>query len=283
MAVLRSFIHPKSLQAIRKDVIKYAKEEELKAWKQKVEVALNSVEQAKSLKTVEECEHQLENLGITEIPFLQFFNSWTSLPKVKNLVYALGESAAVFLDVPSVRLYQDSIFWKRSVDGPTPWHVDARMAPFDTSHFITFWIPLNDVPASGTALMFCSKSHSDFALPYWSPLSGDDTWAQSSTSEWNRLEQRYPRKDVHYMPMKMGDVTVHSGWTLHCANENNNSVDRLALAVSFVDAKAEIRPDALDDIGKGDNEDLNSYSTWVNEVSPKSQFQHKLVPIVWPR
>jgi ectoine hydroxylase-related dioxygenase (phytanoyl-CoA dioxygenase family) len=282
-AVLRNFIDPSILHDVRKQVIDLVKEEELKAWKQKVQVASNSVELAAACKTVEECQHQLGTLGITEVPFLQYFNTWTSLPNVKKLAYDLGEAASILLDVPTVRLYQDSIFWKRSVDGPTPWHVDARMAPFDTCHFITFWIPLNDIPSSGTALMFCSKSHSDFALPYWNPLQNDTAKDQLSAGEWDRLEQRYPNKDVDYMPMKMGDLTVHSGWTLHCANENDKSVDRIALAISFVDAKAEIRPDALDKVGKGDNEDLNSYRKWVKSVRPRTQFQHDLVPIVWPR
>lgn len=282
-AVLRNLFNPTTIKAVRMEVIDHVKAEELKAWRQKVEVALDSSDVAAACKTVEECQHQLENLGIEELPFLQYFNSWKSLPEVKSLAYALGESASMLLDVPTVRLYQDSIFWKRSVDGPTPWHVDARMAPFDTSHFITFWIPLNDIPSSGTALMFCSKSHSDFALPYWSPLLHDDHKDQPSTSEWNRLEHRYPEKDVHYMPMQVGDVTVHSGWTLHCANENDNRNDRIALAVSFVDAKAEIRPDAMSAADKGDNEDLSSYRMWVKDVRPRTQFQHDLVPIVWPR
>ena len=40
--------------------------------------------------------------------------------------------------------------------------------------------------------------------------------------------------------------------------------------------------DALDDLGKGDNEDLNSYRKWAGSVPPRQQFQHDLVPIVYP-
>jgi ectoine hydroxylase-related dioxygenase (phytanoyl-CoA dioxygenase family) len=279
---LRNLIDPDMLQRIKIEVTDLAKREELNAWKQKVQVALNSAELAASCRTVDECRLQLESLGIDGVPFLQFFNTWTSLAAVKKLAFALGEAASTLLDAPEVRLYQDSIFWKRSVDGPTPWHVDAKMAPFDTQHMITFWIPLTSIPASGTGLLFCSKSHSDFALPYWNPLPDEEDGQPRSSNEWDRLENRYPEGIVDYMPMEMGDVTVHSGWTLHCANENDNSSDRLALAISFVDAKAELRHDALDDLGKGDNEDLNSYRQWATSVSPRSRFQHELVPIVWP-
>ncbi|KAL3945123.1 MAG: hypothetical protein SGBAC_000791 [Bacillariaceae sp.] len=276
-AVLRDHIDPVLLKDVRMAVMEHAQDKELKSWRQKVQVALDSPEIAASCKTIEDCQEQLESLGIVDIPFLQYFNSWRTLPVVKELAYALAESASVLLAVPKVRLYQDSIFWKRSVDGPTPWHVDSKMAPFDTSHFITFWIPLTPVPKSGTGLMFCSKSHNDFALPYWNPTSGKES------IEWDRLEDRYPEKTVDYMPMKVGDLTVHSGWTLHCAGESDQTTDRIALAISFVDANAEIRPDALDTAGKGDNEDLNSYLEWGTSVTPRTKFEHPMVPIVWPR
>ena len=76
-------------------------------------------------------------------------------------------------------------------------------------------------------------------------------------------------------------ILRHSGWTLHCANDNQDSNDRIALAISYVDANAEIRPDALNDSGKGDNEDLNSYQTWAKSVPPRKKFKHDLVPIVF--
>jgi ectoine hydroxylase-related dioxygenase (phytanoyl-CoA dioxygenase family) len=261
-------------------VLKLAADEELKAWRQKVQVASNSAELAVSCRSVKDCQKQLESLGITaSLPFLQYFNTWRSLAEVKELAYALGEAASILLDVPTVRLYQDSVFWKRSADGPTPWHADARMAPFDTSHMISFWIPLEDIPADGTALMFCSKSHADYALPYWNPID-----EEASNSEWDRLQRRYPKRIVDYMPMNMGDVTVHSGWTLHCANGNERDSDRVALAVSFVDAKAELREDALDtSSGQGDNEDQWSYQDWAHSVPPRKPIKHECVPIVWPR
>ena len=281
--VLRKFIKEEALQNVRKVLRKHAAKQELVAWKQKVAVASNSPQVASSCRSVQACQQKLEELGITQsIPFLQFFNTWREIDAVRDLSYSLAEAASVLLDVPSIRLYQDAVFWKRTDDGPTPWHVDARMAPFDTTNFITFWIPLQDIPVDGTALTFCSKSHADFALPYWNPVSEADDRIDGMTSEWTRLEQRYPERLVHYMPMQLGDVTFHSGWTLHCAN-NNESRDRMALAISYVDASAEVREDVLDKSGgKGDNEDTWSYGSWVGDVTPRARFHHKLVPILWP-
>ena len=281
-AVLRNFVDPIFLKNIRNELEALMAEEEILAWRQKVKVASNSEKLASSCETVQECQAELRSLGITEsLPFLQHFNTFRKLSTVKSLAFSLGEAASILLDVPTIRLYQDSVFWKRLGDGPTPWHVDARMAPFDTSQFVTFWLPLQDIPRDGTALLFCSKSHTDFALPYWNSMEK----SQDEDSEWNRLEQRYPKDPVHYMPMQVGDLTVHSGWTLHCADgtHGGTSVDRMALAISFVDAKAQLRQDAMDDNGLGDNEDSWSYQEWVHTVHPRKSFRHDMVPIVWPR
>lgn len=53
-----------------------------------------------------------------------------------HVVRRFGHVAAQLLGVPRVRLYQDSIFTKRSGDGPTLWHSDLNMAPFDTNDFV---------------------------------------------------------------------------------------------------------------------------------------------------
>jgi ectoine hydroxylase-related dioxygenase (phytanoyl-CoA dioxygenase family) len=288
-AVLRNFITPTNanLSAVLTKLQEHANKRELDAWRQKVHVACNSSSRNDCLilpiskcETIEDCQAALRSLGVNaSLPFLQYFNTWQSIPEVKDLAVSLGQAASILLDVPTIRLYQDALFWKRPHDGPTPWHVDARMAPFDTSHMITFWIPLQDVPKGGTALVFCSKSHADISLPYWNPppqQHNDDV-----SPEWDRLELRYPKRLVDYMPMRIGDVTVHSGWTLHCSSGNNgkNGNDRMAIAITFVDGESEIRPDWQN---VGDNEDRWSYEAWCKEVAPRARFTHDLVPIVWP-
>lgn len=278
---LRSFLDPHLLRTIRSDLLAYTQERELDAWRQKVEVGSNDPERAKKCRTIQECKIELVKLNIflDNLPFLQYFNTWRDIDNVEQLCYALGQSASILLDVPSVRLYQDALFTKRSNDGPTPWHTDARMAPFDTSNMLTFWIPLQPVPKDGTGLLFVPKSHNDFALPFWNDFDG---------SEYARLEERYKDDAVDYMPLQVGDVTVHSGWTLHCADGNASAENRYALAISFVDAQAEIRENALDFSptqggSYGDNEDQWSYQEWVRQVPTRETFgNHRLVPIVWP-
>lgn len=63
-------------------------------------------------------------------------------PRYGHTVSRFGHVAAQLLGVPRVRLYQDSIFTKRSGDGPTLWHSDLNMAPFDTNDFVRTHTPL---------------------------------------------------------------------------------------------------------------------------------------------
>ena len=291
-AVLRKYLNPAKLQQIRQELEEYGRQNELLAWRQKVEVATgnHSPKLLADCDTIEDCIQELNRLGISweRLPFLQYFNAWRKISSIKKLADNLAETASILLDVPSVRLYQDSFFWKRSNDGPTPWHTDARMAPFDTSNILTFWIPLHDISPSGSALHFVSKSHADFALPFWNPYDDekeDDGF--SKDSPWSSLEERYQHhKIVNYMPLSLGDMTIHSGWTLHCADSQDSSSDdedRLALAITYVDARAPIRKGVLSKEDHGDDEDQWSYSDWVKEVPAGKPFHdHPLVPIVWP-
>merc|ERR1712113_948805 len=97
------------------------------------------------------------------------------------------------------------------------------------------------------------------------------------------------------MPMKVGDCSVHTGWTLHmsnicvgCSNESstlfqqNKQKDRYALSVTYVDGRAEIREDAVCNNTMGYNEDRWSFQCWIHDVKPRQYFEHDLVPIVWP-
>jgi ectoine hydroxylase-related dioxygenase (phytanoyl-CoA dioxygenase family) len=290
-SVLRNWLETARLVKLRQTLIDYGKEQELLAWKQKVQVASNDAKLASSCRTVKQCRRELDKLlGVdTPLPFLQYFHVWRNLSDVHQLAKDLAPTAGKLLDVDAVRLYQDALFWKRPGDGPTPWHTDARMAPFDTNKLITLWIPLQTVPKDGTGLVYVSESHNDFSLAYWHDVS-DAT--ENPNSPWNDLESRYTSPLVDYMPLAVGDVTAHAGWTLHCANGNDagstygkqqDHEDRLALAISYVDAAAPVREKALLD-NRADNEDLWSYQDWVRQVpSGQANFVHKKVPILWSK
>lgn len=146
------------------------KAKQLKAMQHLVQVVTNDVDALPS--SIKECQDILRKaVQPSDIPFLQLFHLWRDHDVAKRIACspALGKIAAQLLDVPAVRLYQDSLFVKRPGDGPTEWHSDLNMAPLDTNAYITCWIPLHDVPCGedgGSGLAYGTGSHRDFSLLY---------------------------------------------------------------------------------------------------------------------
>ena len=139
-AVLRSFLPINIIESLRSELLPYIKSHELDAWRQKVEVQLadssepyyrqNARTIAQSFNTITDCEDMLDSLGLdrSDLPFMQHFNIWrdpgANASFVRELCLSpyMAQAASILLDCPTVRLYQDSVFHKRSGDGWTPYH-----------------------------------------------------------------------------------------------------------------------------------------------------------------
>eukprot|EP00421_Protoceratium_reticulatum_P031827 CAMPEP_0168468382 /NCGR_PEP_ID=MMETSP0228-20121227/57677_1 /TAXON_ID=133427 /ORGANISM="Protoceratium reticulatum, Strain CCCM 535 (=CCMP 1889)" /LENGTH=172 /DNA_ID=CAMNT_0008484137 /DNA_START=18 /DNA_END=533 /DNA_ORIENTATION=+ len=152
---------------------------------------------------------------------MQYFNLHRESPALHSVALSprLGFWASQLLGVDRVRLYQDALFVKRPGDGPTRWHSDLGLAPFDTNSLVTVWVPLTPVPKfGGSGLTFAIGSHRDFALPYHGDPEED-------------LQGRYEVEECG--GLQIGDATFHHGWTLHSA-EPASAPARLAWTVSYV-------------------------------------------------
>lgn len=242
----------------------------LDAYRQKLEI--HAPEAAPDVRSVSEAQKILAEAGVV-VPFLQLFNMHTYSDTVANVAKSakLGRIAAELLGVPSVRLYQDAVFWKRSGDGQTPWHADLCMAPLDTNHFVTFFCPLRALPAGRHApsLRFASGSHRDFSLPYWfaDELNSMD------------LSIRYPESG--HGELRLGDVTAHHGWTLHSSPAvPEESRGRMALSISYVASDARVLPKAQQQ--RVHAEDARSFSRWIKKAKAGKPLRNdKVLPIVY--
>jgi ectoine hydroxylase-related dioxygenase (phytanoyl-CoA dioxygenase family) len=123
----------------------------------------------------------------------------------------LGEVAARLLEVDAVRVLHFNGFFKPAFGVPTPLHQDMDYIPLDTDRALTIWVPLMDVTPEMGGLVFAEGSH----------LHGKLNPAQDA--------RRF--RVVKNEPMRVGDVSVHMGWTLHGALKNTTGIVREALAV----------------------------------------------------
>ena len=217
-------------------------------------------------------------------PFMQLFNVWRTNAAASRLILhaSLGRLASQLLDVPCVRLYQDALFIKHPSHGPTQWHSDLKMCPFNTNEMVTLWIPLQDVPEQdqgGTGLSYASRSHVDFALPYWFDPDVVD------------LSERYLIED--HGAYTAGDASFHHGWCLHAAPPNDSNHTRIALSLSFVAdgvplLPLEMQTGAGGAVGAGDGmlrgpdmEDAPSYAGWLGGALEGGYLDTPLCPIVF--
>jgi len=159
--------------------------------------------------------------------FLQVTNLWQRDADVARFVLArrFAHVAAQLMQVDGVRLYHDQALYKEAGGGPTPWHQDQFYWPMDTDRSITMWMPLVDVPIEKGALTFASGSHKNGSA---CPLEISD---ESERVIRELVEnENYP---IAVEPMKAGDATFHSGWTLHRAPGNQTNELREVMTVIY--------------------------------------------------
>jgi ectoine hydroxylase-related dioxygenase (phytanoyl-CoA dioxygenase family) len=160
--------------------------------------------------------------------FIQSMNLWTIDPVVQRFVFAkrFARVAAELMGVRGVRLYHDQALFKEPGGGLTPWHQDQVYWPLDTDKTITMWMPLVDVPSDVGSVVFVSGSHQSGDLG--GAAIGDD-----SQHHFDRLIAERKFTTQSYAPMRAGDATFHSGWTLHGAPANETSTMRCVMTIIY--------------------------------------------------
>jgi ectoine hydroxylase-related dioxygenase (phytanoyl-CoA dioxygenase family) len=135
----------------------------------------------------------------------------------------LGEIAARFLEVDAVRVFHFVGFFKEAGGPATPLHQDLTYVPLNTDRFVSIWIPLADVTEEMGSLVFAEGSHLGGAL--------------KDPSEAFRF------KIMRNPPMKVGDISMHIGWTVHGALKNMSDQMREAFVIAYYadGARIEVR------------------------------------------
>jgi Phytanoyl-CoA dioxygenase (PhyH) len=162
--------------------------------------------------------------------FLQVMNLWRHSDRVRELVHSprLARLAAELLGVQAVRLYHDQALYKEPGGGITPWHADQYYWPLDSDRTCTIWLPLQDTPLEMGPLSFAAGSHR-LALGRDLPIS--------SESE-EQIQRALAEREVPVVqePFRLGDASVHQGWTFHRAAANTTREPRRAMTIIYMDA-----------------------------------------------
>jgi ectoine hydroxylase-related dioxygenase (phytanoyl-CoA dioxygenase family) len=124
----------------------------------------------------------------------------------------LGEIAARLMEVEAVRFLNFYGFFKPAHAPPTPWHQDHSYVPLDTDRMLTIWSPLEDMTPAMGGLVYAEASHGHGAL------GPEDA-------------RRF--RLIQNGALAPGDISIHTGWLLHCALGNRTARMREAFAISY--------------------------------------------------
>jgi len=271
---LQTLFSSETMTDLRSELVRYHEEHLVDALRHACQVL--RLDPSPASLDVSACHQLIDGLDAGSLPFLQHFHLRLRSPLLERFTKSttLGSIAAQLLGCRRVRIYQDSLFVKRSCDRPTDWHSDLTMAPLDTNQFLTFWFPLRKIPR-GNGLWFASKSHRDFVLPF---RFGRNYPKKASLG----LDQRY--KIHNHSPLQPGDCTVHHGWCLHTSVDKAS--ERMAYTVSyFADdgngpgASTKLLPRKM--IDRIEMEDAPSFQLWIQDIRPGRSLRHPLLPVVY--
>lgn len=164
-----------------------------------------------------------------EKAFLQVMNLWRHDEAVKAFVFSkrLARIAAELMGTRGTRLYHDQALYKEPGGGITPWHADQYYWPFKSPNTITIWVPLQDTPLEMGPVTFAQRSQrSDIGRDL---VISDDS---------EQVIQKAVTKlnfNVTPEPFALGDVSFHSGWTIHRAGSNDTAIPRRVMTMIYMD------------------------------------------------
>jgi ectoine hydroxylase-related dioxygenase (phytanoyl-CoA dioxygenase family) len=200
--------------------------------------------------------------------FLQIANLWENDEACRRFVFArrFAKIAAELMGTSGVRLYHDQALFKEPGGSITPWHQDQYYWPLDTPNTVTLWMPLVDCSLEMGALTFASGSH------------GHECFEKLAISDESEavLKQLVAQRGfpIHVEPVRAGDATFHTGWTLHCAPPNRT--DRMREVMTIIYHAADARVVAPDNPHRP--KDLER---WLPGCTPGDLAASRLNPVLY--
>lgn len=144
----------------------------------------------------------------------------------------LGEIAKSLLGSEQVRLFQSTFLNKPSEktgSKPTPWHQDSLL-PVESREIVNVWVALVDVTPDMGPMKFLTGSHRLGTVPKAKFIALDDPRVGL------HAEDREVVGDVVSVPLKAGDAVAFYCQTVHAADINASSNERMAWSNIWMDS-----------------------------------------------
>lgn len=163
-----------------------------------------------------------------ERAFIQVVNMGLTEPALRALTWSprLGAVAAALMGTAGARIFVEDAMFKAPDSGRTPWHQDASCLPMAPSSMVTAWVPLVPVGSDSGRLRFVRGSHRLEVVCRDDISEASDAFFETLIAERGLTVTDLPE-------MQPGDISFHSGSTIHAAHANRSSHMRELLAVHY--------------------------------------------------
>ncbi|MGF1449694.1 MAG: phytanoyl-CoA dioxygenase family protein [Opitutales bacterium] len=162
--------------------------------------------------------------------FNQFVNTWRESNTLKALTLHPNITAiARKLAGTALRLWHDHLLVKMPHNNaPTHFHQDQPYWPHaHSTHSLSCWVALNDVPAERGCMTFIPKSQRFTELTAQNLRDAGSLFGLCPELQWDERVT---------LPLQAGDCTFHHGRCAHMANDNVTDEPRYGFAIIYMDA-----------------------------------------------
>ncbi|GAB4821533.1 hypothetical protein N2152v2_008579 [Parachlorella kessleri] len=220
---------------------------------------------------VDKADHTpLEDEEAYASAFIQVINLWLLNQTCREFVFGkrLARLAAQLLEVDGVRVYHDQALFKSPGGGHTPWHCDQFYWPLSSDKTVTAWVPLVAVPPERGPLEFAAGSHKQ-DLGRSVGIGRESDKHVGAAVEQGGFE-------VVRGGFELGEVSFHSGWTFHRADENVSKEWRNVMTIIFMD-KDMVMTEPCNENQRVD------WERYLGGVSPGQVCAGIRNPLIWER
>ena len=209
--------------------------------------------------------------------FFEDFCRWPDVPAIAAVARSkrIATVAASLMGSQSVRLHHDHVLIKEpGTTMRTPWHQDQPYYNIDGAQTVSFWIPVDPVPAAAS-LEVVARSHLGPWLMPRTFIDRESKWfADGTLADVPDIEAARGEFDIRSFDMQPGDAVAFNMLSLHGAAGFIGPGRRRVLSLRYIG----------DDVLHAPRQWATSpeFPGLASEIPARAPFDHPLFPVVWP-
>lgn len=169
--------------------------------------------------------------------FVEDFRNWDRVPSLRELALdaGLGALAAELMGSSTARLYHDHVLVKEpGTRQRTPWHQDQPYFNIDGSRTVSFWMPVDPVPADGSLELVAGSHDGTWYTPRTFADEAAKWFPEGQLAELPDIDGEPERYRVLRWALEPGDLVAFSMLSIHGAPGFAGPGRRRVLSLRYV-------------------------------------------------